>query len=171
MVRIQRGYTAGCIGRIVGLHAAYYARHAGFGLSFESKVATELAAFCVGYREERDGLWLALREGEVQGAIAIDGSHAASHGAHLRWFIISDALRGQGAGTRLLNAALQFCDERRYAQVRLWTFDGLHAARHLYEKHGFGLVQTRRGAQWGKEVDEQLFVRAMARPHCRGESA
>ena len=32
------------------------------------------------------------------------------------------------------------------------------AARHLYEKHGFKLVRTQRGSQWGKEVNEQRFV-------------
>jgi hypothetical protein len=41
----------------------------------------------------------------------------------------------------------------------LWTFDGLNAARRLYEQSGFILTESYRGAQWGREVTEQKFVR------------
>jgi GNAT superfamily N-acetyltransferase len=126
---------------------------------FESRVARELAAFCERYDEARDGLWLALVDGRIEGAIAIDGQHADTEGAHLRWFITSDRLRGSGAGSRLLDRALTFCDERRYPKTTLWTFEGLQAARHLYEKHGFRLVHQQPGRQWGAEVLEQRFER------------
>lgn len=155
---IHMGYVPGCIGRIAELHANYYAATAGFGLAFEAKVAAELAAFCERYVESRDGLWLA-RDGDViQGSIVIDGAHYAEQGAHLRWFITSDATRGQGMGGKLLGAAMDFCRQCGYEKVHLWTFDGLHAARHLYEKHGFRLAHSERGARWGKEVDEQLYT-------------
>jgi len=44
-----------------------------------------------------------------------------------------------------------------YQHVYLWTFDGLAAARHLYEQSGFQLVLRQRGTQWGVEVAEQRF--------------
>lgn len=156
---LYQGYRPGCIGRITELHADYYARHSGFGVYFESKVAQGLADFCERYDETRDGLWLALVDGRVEGSIAIDGLHAGTQGAHLRWFITSDRLRGTGAGTRLLSEALAFCDARAYQKTYLWTFDGLQAARHLYEKHGFGLVHQQPGRQWGREVLEQRYDR------------
>jgi hypothetical protein len=53
---------------------------------------------------------------------------------------------------------MSFCAARSYGKVYLWTFDELHAARHLYEKEGFRLVSTQRGTQWGREVNEQLFM-------------
>jgi hypothetical protein len=53
---------------------------------------------------------------------------------------------------------MAFCKAKAYRKVYLWTFNGLHAARHLYEKHGFKLSRTQRGSQWGTEVDEQLFT-------------
>jgi GNAT superfamily N-acetyltransferase len=87
----------------------------------------------------------------------IDGLHAAEQGAHLRWFITSDEIRGSGAGNALMGAAMAFCREREYRRVYLWTFDGLGAARHLYEKFGFRLVHQHRGSQWGAEVEEQRF--------------
>ena len=85
--------------------------------------------------------------------------HADEGGAHLRWFITADDVRGKGVGNALLAAAMAFCRARGYARVYLWTFDGLDAARHLYEKFGFQLAQQQRGSQWGVEVDEQRFER------------
>lgn len=159
-MEIRLGLRPGCIGRIAELHGRYYASAAGFGVDFEARVATELADFCRRYDSARDGLWLAVDGERIEGSIAIDGAHAADDGAHLRWFILSDAARGGGVGEALLRAALGFCDGQRYARTFLWTFDALHAAGHLYRKHGFGLVRTQRGSQWGREVNEQRFERA-----------
>ena len=41
----------------------------------------------------------------------------------------------------------------------LWTFKGLDAARHLYERHGFRLAEEYAGAQWGVNLVEQRFER------------
>ena len=86
-------------------------------------------------------------------------------GAHLRWFIVSEALRGKGAGNRLIETAVDFCRRKRYSRVYLWTFEGLDAARHLYERAGFVLVEQHRGKQWGSEVTEQRFELRIAGPH------
>jgi GNAT superfamily N-acetyltransferase len=154
---IQKGYLPGCIGRVTELHAKYYSKLVGFGMPFESKVARELAEFCGRYDEQRDGLWLASNADGIRGSIAIDGIHARDEGAHLRWFITASEVSGTGIGNSLLSSAVEFCRERAYERIHLWTFDGLGAARHLYEKFGFRLVQERRGSQWGAYVDEQRF--------------
>ena len=181
-VTLHQGYLPGAIGRIAALHAHYYHRHAGFSMAFEARVARELADFCEGQDNTRDGLWLALQDGRIEGSIAIHGSAgtapvariapaapAAAAAAttattattwpiaHLRWFITSDQTRGHGTGSALLNAALAFCRAQRYELVYLWTFEGLHAARHLYQKAGFRLAHEARGTQWGTEVNEQRF--------------
>ena len=156
---IHQGYIPGCIGRIAELHALYYHQLTGFGVMFEAKVARELAQFCEGFNPKRDGLWLLLQDGRIEGSIAIDGHGAGSSGAHLRWFITSDKVRGGGNGASLLTQAIEFCDARGYGKIHLATFAGLHAARHLYEKFGFVLAEEQRGKQWGTEVSEQRFVR------------
>ncbi len=156
---VTEGYAPGCIGRITELHARHYAQASGFGVDFEAKVARELAGFCLAYRPGRDGLWLARQDERIEGSIVIDGAHADTDGAHLRWFIVDDAVRGQGTGRALLRAALAFADACGYRRVFLWTFEGLHAARHLYETHGFALEQQSAGHRWGRVVEEQRFVR------------
>jgi GNAT superfamily N-acetyltransferase len=157
-VTFVRGYRPGAIGRVAELHGDYYHRNWGFGLFFEAKVATELAAFFSGYDEGRDGFWAAISHGRLEGAIAIDGRDADGEGAHLRWFIVSDGIRGLGAGNRLMQTAVDFCRRKRYPAIYLWTFEGLAAARHLYEKFGFTLAEQHRGDQWGVRVNEQRFT-------------
>ena len=156
-VIISKGYQPGAIGRIAELHGTYYADHWGFGLFFEAKVATELSAFLKTYDPQRDALWVATLDNRVEGGIAIDGSDAAGRGAHLRWFILSDRLRGHGVGQQLIARAVDFCAANNYPGIYLWTFEGLDAARHLYERAGFRLVRQQKGIQWGTEVNEQMF--------------
>ena len=152
------GYVPGAIGRIAELHGTYYHQHWDFGLYFEAKVATELAEFLMRFHRDRDGFWTVLGREGVEGGLAIDGLHASGEGAHLRWFILSGPVRGKGFGNRLMEEALAFCRERGYPRTFLWTFEGLHAARHLYEKFGFRVAEQREGTQWGTRVMEQKFV-------------
>lgn len=151
-------YVPGSLGRVTELHALYYSKHWGFGLFFEAKVAAELSEFLQRVDPNRDGFWTASRDGQVEGSIAIDGANARTEGAHLRWFILSEVLRGQGVGNRLMEKAIGFCRQQQYSRVFLWTFQGLHSARHLYEKYGFQLAQETEGNQWGKPVLEQRFI-------------
>jgi ribosomal protein S18 acetylase RimI-like enzyme len=96
-------------------------------------------------------------DGRIEGSITIDGSSDPGSHAHLRWFIVSERLQGQGAGKRLLQQAMDFCRSRQYEHVYLDTFKGLDSAHHLYEKYGFILTREEQGEQWGSMVTEQRF--------------
>ena len=152
---IKSGYIPGAIGRVTELHGRYYHDNWNFGVYFESKVACELSAFMNRFNPENDGIWFAVVNGRILGSIVIDGIHASEKGAHLRWFIVSDALKGYGR--KLITQAIHFCSTRRYKKIYLWTFKGLDTARHLYEDCGFKLIKQKKGAQWGTEVIEQYF--------------
>jgi GNAT superfamily N-acetyltransferase len=154
---VRKGYLHGAIGRMAELHGTYYGRTWHFGLAFEAKVATELSHFLMRYDEARDSFWTLVSEDRVEGGLAVDAEHAASSGAHLRWFIVSERMRGHGYGDMLLRMALRFCRSKGYPKVTLWTFAGLQPARRLYERHGFRLAEERVGSTWGKEVQEQRF--------------
>jgi GNAT superfamily N-acetyltransferase len=156
-ITIIRGNTPEAPGRIVQLHAAYYAGHWGFGPYFEAKVASGLAEFLDRHDPARDGLWLAMDGDRIEGAIAIDGIRSHAEGAHLRWFIVSESMQGGGIGGELLRVTMDFCRDHDFPRVYLWTFAGLDAARHLYQREGFMLVEEKRGTQWGTEVLEQKW--------------
>ncbi len=158
-VEIVGGYRPGLIARVTGMHALYYARESGFGQRFESVVAAGLAEFCNRLDRPRNAIWTARQQGDIVGSVAIDGEDLGGAIAHLRWFIVGDGVRCGGMGKTLLDTALAFADARGFTETHLWTFAGLNAARHLYETRGFVLAEEYAGAQWGKDVLEQRFVR------------
>jgi len=154
---VLTGYLPGALGRIVELHANYYHLDWGFGLFFEARVAKEMSEFLSRFDEACDGFWIISLNDRIEGGIAIDGTKAMTDGAHLRWFILSPGVRGRGFGHRLMEEAISFCRKKGYRKIYLETFEGLHAARHLYEKFGFNLVHQAEGTQWGTKVTEQRF--------------
>ena len=158
---ITEGYQPGAIGRIAELHGKYYNKSWHFGLYFEAKVATELSSFLERYESSQDRIWLVILGDSIEGSIIIDGLHADTDGAHLRWFIISDNLQGRGIGRKLLGKAMDFCTACNYRKTFLWTFQGLNAARRLYDDAGFKLVRQQTGDQWGNVVNEQYFERIL----------
>lgn len=157
MIKILGGYVPGFIGRITELHANYYSNNWGFGLYFESKVATELSEFLNRFDKNRDGIWAAEANGEIVGSIIIDGNNSDGEGARLRWFILDSEFQGIGIGNLLMDKAITFCKEKEYERIYLWTFAGLDAAKHLYEKYGFKLCKEHEDNQWGITVSEQMF--------------
>jgi len=158
------GYIPGVIGRIAELHALYYSENWGFGKYFEAKVATEFSDFISNYNEAKDRIFSLSIDGKIEGSISIDGTSENGNIAHLRWFILSDELRGKGAGNYLMKQAMTFCKQNKFKSVYLWTFQGLDSARHLYEKYGFSLTEERTGEQWGSIVTEQRFDTEILRP-------
>jgi GNAT superfamily N-acetyltransferase len=169
--QIVVGAIPGALDRVVAMHAGYYAREHGMGEIFERKVAEGLSEFLPRAQRPRNRLWLATtvessdqagqtrKAGQIVGSIAIDGEDLGGGQAHLRWFILDDGCRGQGVGAALLRNAVEFVEAAGFDRTVLWTFKGLDAARHLYEREGFRLAEEYAGAQWGVSLMEQRFVR------------
>jgi GNAT superfamily N-acetyltransferase len=151
------GYFPGVVGKVIELHASYYYEHWGLDASFETQVARELAGFISEIREHRDTLRVAKVDGEFAGFIAVDGRLASTHSARLRWFIVAPRFQGMGIGRGLLRHAIEFSKEAGHRRICLWTFEGLDAARLLYEQEGFRLREEHHVNQWGRRLTEQMF--------------
>ncbi len=156
---LHTGYVPGLIADIVKLHIDYYSANYDFGATFETAVAAGLADFAHRIDNPVNRIWHVRRHGQIAGSIAIDGEDLGTGIGHLRWFFLTKGLRGSGTGNALLQAALGFCAEQDFAEVHLWTFKGLDAARRMYERHGFHLADEYVGDQWSKGLIEQKFVR------------
>jgi len=57
----------------------------------------------------------------------------------------------------LIRKAVEFCKQKRYPKVYLWTFEGLESARKVYEAAGFRLCEESVVSQWGQEIKEQKY--------------
>jgi len=160
-MEIIEGFVPGAVGRIVELHARYYALEWSFGTFFETKVASELSEFARRYNADRDLVLLGVANDQVHASLILDMKDCADdrRGAHLRWFIASDEVRGTGIGGQMIARAMGHVD--KYAGGRCWltTFAGLMPARALYEKQGFHLVHENDASSYGTTVREQTFQR------------
>jgi DNA-binding MarR family transcriptional regulator/GNAT superfamily N-acetyltransferase len=163
MFAIRTGYAPAIIGRIVEMLQSHMSGHYSFGAAFETRITTDLAGFIARIEAPQNEIWRAERDGRIVGSISIDGQNLGDGLAHLRWFIVSEEMRGAGAGSALLARALDFCDALGFRETHLWTVQGLDAARKLYEKQGFALTDEYYGDQWGANVLEQKFVRPYRR--------
>ncbi|HCI07730.1 MAG TPA: GNAT family N-acetyltransferase, partial [Sulfitobacter sp.] len=158
-VEVQQGYRSGVIASVAQLHASFYSENYGFGAVFERKVATEMSEFMGRIDNPVNTTFSAYVGDDLFGSVSLDGEDLGEGASHLRWFIVSPRAQGMGIGRLLISKATAFVDQNDSDRTRLWTFKGLDAARHLYEKHGFTLAHETPGKQWGTEVIEQEFVR------------
>jgi GNAT superfamily N-acetyltransferase len=90
--------------------------------------------------------WVAESGGAIVGHVWLDimekipnpGPEDELHG-YITNAYVQDALRNQGIGGRLLEAALTYCREKRVDSVILWPTE---RSRPLYERHGFAEAEN-----------------------------
>jgi GNAT superfamily N-acetyltransferase len=157
---LHHGWSAGLIGWVVRQHGLYYAKHWQLGAQFEALVAQGLGELMLRYNPETDCL-MSLRYGDtIIASLTIDGGHQAREtlGARLRYVIIDENWQSKGLGGILMAEAMQFLQKNRISRAYLTTFKGLDAARKLYERHNFRLVEENLDQHWGVPLFEQKFV-------------
>lgn len=158
-IAIRSELRPGDIGAIIHLHGTLYAQEYGWDYTFEGYVAEAMARFALEFDPATHGWWIAESDGQIVGAIAIVGVDAVT--AQLRWFIVHPEQRGSGLGRALLQHAVQFCADKRFEQVFLWTVSVLHAAAHLYTSAGFRPTEQRTHLIWGQQLTEVRYDLAL----------
>jgi len=153
--KIRHHMKPGDIGYLTYLHGILYAKEYGYDQTFEAYVAGGLAEFVQSFNPDEDRIWLAEINGRIIGSVAIVGYSKVD--AQLRWFLVHPDYRGLGIGKELLKDALQFCKERKYKTIFLWTTSELMAAGHLYSCFGFSKTEEKTHEIWGKLVTEERY--------------
>jgi DNA-binding MarR family transcriptional regulator/N-acetylglutamate synthase-like GNAT family acetyltransferase len=150
-----RTHRIGDMGAIVAAQARLYAREYGWNGEFEALVAEIVAKFVREFDPARERCWVAERDGEIAGSIFLVKESDAV--AKLRLFYLEPWARGSGTGTRMLGECLAFARQAGYSKVVLWTNDCLVAARRLYEKAGFRLLESEAHRSFGKDLVGQSW--------------
>lgn len=104
---------------------------------------------------KKDCMFILECDHSPAGCVAI--THAKDQVAQLRYFFLEPELRGLGVGTDLLHKALDFCREKKYSHVFLWTVSAQETARKLYKKAGFEITETSENENWGIPVLEEKW--------------
>lgn len=154
-IQVRTDLHPGDIGRLIRLHGEVYAAEQGWDWTFEAFVAQTFGRLADRWDPSVDRLWIAERDGEVIGCIAILWVEADI--AQLRWFVVHPDSRGSGLGRRLTEDALAFCRGAGYRHVFLWTTASLSAAARLYRSFGFTLTHQETVERWGGVVTEERF--------------
>jgi GNAT superfamily N-acetyltransferase len=154
-MQIRNHLNAGDLGYIIYLHGVLYAKEYGLDRTFEGYVAAGMGEFVKSLDSEKDFIAIAENEGEIVGSIFING--LPDQTALLRWFLVDPKARGVGLGKRLLQDALEFCRQRKFKSVSLWTIGELTTAAKLYRQAGFKLVEENTREFWGTLRKEQRY--------------
>lgn len=152
---IREELIPGDLGYLAYLHAKIYHEECGYDLEFEGYVCKTFFEFTKRYSPERDRFFIAEKEGEMIGNIAILGH--TDEEAQLRWFIIAPKYHGAGLGQKLFQKAMEFCRERGYKKVWLLTTSDQEKATAMYTRAGFELVSEEQLSVWGRELIDRKY--------------
>ncbi len=150
-----RQHRAGDIGWIVHRHGVIYSEEYGWDETFEALTAEILAEFIQDYNPKRERIWIAEQDGEKVGSVMIVDS--GNQVAKLRLFLVESKARGRGIGKKLIEECIEFSKQNGYKKITLWTQSNLMAARHLYSKYGFELVEEEPTTMFGYELISEIW--------------
>jgi DNA-binding MarR family transcriptional regulator/GNAT superfamily N-acetyltransferase len=140
---------------IVDRHRVLYEAEFGFTSEFGDYVEEYVKKFIEHKDENYETIWIAEEKGEPVGVIAIVKVDDIT--AQLRWFLIEPEVRGRGLGHKLIEESINFCKEKGYKHIFLWTVNILEPARHLYKEHGFSLTECKEHVLWGHHLTEERW--------------
>jgi DNA-binding MarR family transcriptional regulator/GNAT superfamily N-acetyltransferase len=160
--------AAGDLGWVIQRNAALYSAEYGWNEEYEALVARIVADFAAHRDPRYEACWIAELEGEPVGAVfcmrARDHDHdgeGEGEGqpgtAKLRLLLVEPTARGHGVGARLVDQCVDFARRTGYRELVLWTNDVLTAARRIYQRAGFTLVDSAPHRSFGHDLVGQTW--------------
>ncbi|MFC8129618.1 GNAT family N-acetyltransferase [Streptomyces sp. NPDC057302] len=141
----------GDLGWIVQRNAALYAAEFGFNIDYEGLVARIVADYAEDHDPHLERTWIAELDGRPVGCVMCVRDEAPGT-ARLRLLLVEPDARGHGIGDQLVGACVEFARGVGYREMVLWTNDILGAARAIYQRHGFVLVDEKPHRSFGVDL-------------------
>src|SRR5436190_1011886 len=165
---LLRSPQPGDIGWVIERHGRLYADEYGWDTRFEALVARIGADFIERFDPAREACWIAERDGVNVGSVFLvqardDATGTVVDGAaQLRLLLVEPAARGLGIGARLVDECERFARAKGYRRIVLWTNSVLLAARAIYAKAGYRLVDSEAHESFGHSLVGETWELALA---------
>ena len=156
---LLRPHQVGDMGWIVHRQAMLYAQEYGYNEEYEALVAEIVAKFIQHYDTKRERCWIAEKDGEVVGSIFLVAKSKTR--SKLRLLYVEPSARGLGIGSRLVAECVRFAKQAGYKKMLLWTQNDLDAARHIYKRAGFRVVEKKHHHSFGKDLVAETWELAL----------
>lgn len=152
---ILRNPHGGDYGWVVQINGEVYAREYHWNEEYEGLAAQIVADFIKNFDPRRECCWIAEKDGENIGAVFLVKKDETT--AKLRLLIVDPKARGLGVGGRLVEECTRFAKQSGYQKITLWTQSHLSAARHLYAKEGYELINTEANHFFGFDMESETW--------------
>lgn len=152
---VLRPPVAGDLGWVIQRHGQLYHHEYGWNLDFEGLVAGIVSAYVRDLKPERERCWIAEKDSRNVGCVFL--IEKSKYVAQLRLLLVEPETRGLGVGTRLVRACSDFARQVGYRKITLWTNDILHAARKIYEREGYQLINEEKHTSFGNDLVGQVW--------------
>jgi len=152
---LLRPHQPGDMGWVVHRHGTLYAQEYGYDETFEALVAEIVANFIQHYDTRRERCWIAERDDAIVGSVFLIA--ASKTMAKLRLLYVEPSARGLGIGGRLVAECVRFARQAGYKKIVLWTQSELDAARHVYKRAGFRIVERKRHHSFSKDLTAETW--------------
>jgi DNA-binding MarR family transcriptional regulator/GNAT superfamily N-acetyltransferase len=154
-----RRLASGDYGWVIERHGVLYAEEYGWDEGCEALIARIVADYIEHRDPARENAWIAEVDGERAGCVFC--TEKERDVAQLRLLLVEPWARGLGAGTRLVDACLDFAERVGYGRIMLWTNDVLKDARRIYERAGFTLVDEQKHHSFGRDLVGQNWWKSL----------
>lgn len=151
-----RDFRTGDLGWITHRQAVLYAEEYGWTQDYEAMVAQILSDFVRTFDPEREAAWVAEVGGRIVGSIFLVRGDQPGVG-RLRLLYVEPETRGLGVGRMLVDACVERARAAGYDRLVLWTNSILTAARRIYQRVGFVLVDEAPHRSFGHDLVGQTW--------------
>ncbi len=150
-----RGLKVGDLGWIAHRQGLLYSQEYGWDHTYEALVSKIVAEFVLKFDALRENCWIAERNGHILGSVFLVKESESV--ARLRLLYVEPGMRGSGIGRTLVQQCTAFARRAGYQRIVLWTQSILTAARHIYQKEGYGLVKSEPHRSFGCDLEGETW--------------